>query len=127
MVRLIVCGNRDWTDAATIRAWLSIYPKSTTVLHGATKGANNIAGKEARKLGFKVESFPANWLREGERAGPNRNKRIVERENPTHCLAFGSLEHQYQTGAPNDAGHMVGLCRLLGIPVQHVTTPGQLP
>jgi len=85
---ILVCGSRHWTDRATIRAWLSKFPNDTTVVHGACRGADTIAGDVARVLGFAVRKYPAEWKRHGAAAGPIRNQRMIDEEHPVRAFAF---------------------------------------
>ena len=45
-----------------------------------------IAGEEAKKLGFTVREFPADWSI-GRSAGPIRNRKMLD-EKPDFVLAF---------------------------------------
>lgn len=87
-MKVLCCGSRDWEDRATIRAWLTRCPKGTIVVHGAAKGADTIAGEEARALGFEVRPYPAAWKTLGDAAGPERNQRMLDIEEPDAVLAF---------------------------------------
>lgn len=76
-MRVLVCGSRDWTDAALIEAALRQLPASTTIVHGAARGADSLAGSIARRLGFTVEAHPADWAKHGKVAGPIRNAAML--------------------------------------------------
>lgn len=90
MRRVLVFGSRDWTDEAPLRARLSRFPAGTVVIHGAARGADTLAGKAARSLGFEVIEEPAKWDTEGKAAGPKRNQRMLEVHRPTCGLGFMS-------------------------------------
>lgn len=85
-MKVLVCGDRSWTDRARITRALAKLPKDTTVIHGACRGADIIAGEEAKKLGLTVREFPANWS-VGPSAGPIRNRKMLD-EKPDFVLAF---------------------------------------
>jgi hypothetical protein len=78
--RVIVCGSREWTDRALIHdtlAALTEHAGRVVIVHGAARGADRIAGEEARALGLDVEEHPADWRRDGRRAGLFRNARML--------------------------------------------------
>ena len=76
---MLVCGSRGWRDARSIRNRLTTYnPATTRVIHGAAMGADMLADVEARKLGFEVERFPADWKTHGKRAGILRNLAMLD-------------------------------------------------
>lgn len=72
-MRVLVCGSREWTEQARIYARLSKLPDGTTILHGTARGADRIAASFAEGWGFEVEHWPANWKRDGKKAGILRN------------------------------------------------------
>lgn len=84
---VLVCGDRNWTNRASITKRLKSLPKSTLILHGGARGADTIAGEEAAKLGLKVEVFPAEWDKYGPAAGPIRNVKMLDRK-PNLVIAF---------------------------------------
>ena len=77
---VMITGSRSWTDEATIRAVLRGLPANTTILHGGYhRGADEIADRVARELGFAVEVMPADWQKHGRAAGPIRNAAMAQR------------------------------------------------
>lgn len=79
-MRVIVCGSRDWTDAAPIKRVLStllVGDPDLVVIEGEARGADCIARDVARRLGVPVERFPADWSL-GRRAGPIRNQAMLD-------------------------------------------------
>ena len=90
---ILVCGSREWTDRSMIRLRLAtLLPKDPgadepTIIHGAARGADSIAGEIAQQLGFWVESYPADWKRHGKRAGPIRNREMLDKV-PDLVIAF---------------------------------------
>jgi hypothetical protein len=80
-MKVLVCGSRDWEWESPIIRELSKFPKNTVVVHGCAKGVDTFAGSAARRFGFKVLEYPANWKKYGKSAGMIRNKKMLE-ENP---------------------------------------------
>jgi len=81
-MKVLVCGSRKWVDPGPIRGELLKLPSGTIVVHGAAPGADNIAGAEAKKLGFTVRPYPADWAMHKRGAGPIRNRRMLKCEHP---------------------------------------------
>lgn len=72
----IVTGSRKWTDAVAIRKALSEFDPAV-VIHGAAAGADSLAGSLAEGFGYAVVRMPAQWERDGKRAGPIRNRNML--------------------------------------------------
>src|SRR5438132_3829810 len=86
-MRVLVCGHRYWSKARVIKERVARLPAGTTVIHGASRGADTIAGKVAAELGFAVEAFPAEWSTQGKAAGPIRNRKMLD-TSPDLVIAF---------------------------------------
>ena len=84
---VLVCGDRNWANRTSIANCLKLLPRGTTIIHGGARGADSIAGEEAKKLGLAVEIFPAEWDKYGTAAGPIRNIKMLDR-NPHLVIAF---------------------------------------
>lgn len=81
-MKVLVCGSRQWVEPGPIERELRKLPPSTILIHGAARGADNIAGYVGKRLGFRVRPYPANWNRDGKSAGPIRNGFMLEKEHP---------------------------------------------
>lgn len=113
-LRILVCGDRSWTDRDLIKKVLSEYlPK--TIIHGAARGADTIAGEVGKELGCHVASYPANWAKFGKRAGPIRNQTMLDHSTPDFVLAFHS-----DIGQSKGTLHMTKIATAKGIPVRIV-------
>ena len=90
-MKVLITGDRDWTDIESIRAWLAKLQDwgYTTVIEGGARGADRIAESEARKMGMKVIEIPADWGRYGKGAGAIRNQEMLELK-PDLVVAFHS-------------------------------------
>jgi len=84
---VLVCGDRDWIDEGLIEKRLSQLPPGTTIVHGAARGADTLAGTVAKRLGFKVIPMPAKWTLYGKAAGPIRNREMLDLK-PRLVIAF---------------------------------------
>lgn len=61
--------------------------KPTLVVGCCPTGADAHALAYALEHGWNVERYSANWRRDGERAGPDRNQRMVD-SGADVCIAF---------------------------------------
>ena len=106
-MRILCCGDRNWTDTDLILDTLAQYMHmdDVTIIHGCARGADTIAGNAAKLLGFKVEEYPADWEKHGRAAGPIRNVRMLNAK-PDHVIAFhSSIETSKGTG------HMINITK----------------
>ncbi len=77
-MRIIVCGGRNYSDRTTVARVLGALDRqAVTIVHGEARGADTVAGSEARRLGMKVEAWPADWSLHGKAAGPIRNQQML--------------------------------------------------
>ncbi len=76
---LVITGARDWDDEDAVLCLLAQFdPDDTMVYHGAcATGADAIADRIAKELGFVVIPFPAKWDAHGRSAGPKRNREMA--------------------------------------------------
>jgi hypothetical protein len=116
--RILVTGspNLGPEAAQTIKAALareigSADPATFTVVHGASKGADELAHKAARELGMRVEPFRADWKTHGNAAGGIRNQDMLN-SGASKVLAFVDKPIDHIRGAAD----LVGRARNSGIP-----------
>lgn len=85
-LRVLVTGSRDWKwrdiIADALKGWWVEMgrPADAILVHGAASGADSLADDIWSRQGLSVEKYPviqADWVREGRRAGPLRNARMV--------------------------------------------------
>lgn len=93
-MKILVTGSRDWSDEKAIEREFKKLPQGTIIVHGACPtGADAMAEKLAKKYGFPIRRYPAEWELEGKSAGPKRNAKMIREEHrsgdPIHqALAF---------------------------------------
>jgi hypothetical protein len=99
-VKVLVTGSRDFLDYQMIydaldEVYVTRPASGMIVIHGAARGADTIADKWAvSRLNVSVVRVPADWDNDGLKAGPIRNRRMLEL-TPDVVLAF------FQPGAKN--------------------------
>jgi hypothetical protein len=107
MTRALVCGGRDFDDYGFVREVLDYYAP-TVVIHGAARGADSLAHRWARNTYTPVESYPADWKRDGKAAGPIRNAKMLAEGKPDLVIAFPG---------GNGTAHMVKIAKAKGVQV----------
>jgi hypothetical protein len=60
----------------------------TLIIEGGALGADRLAREWAEVSGVSVQTFEAEWKRFGRRAGPLRNKRMLDEGRPDGVVAF---------------------------------------
>lgn len=112
-MRVLICGSRTWSDANPIMDALAQLPKhGVTIIEGGAQGADRIARHGAKRFGFLVETYPADWQAHGRAAGPIRNQRMIDDGKPDKVIAFRCA------GRSSGTDDMVRRARAAGIPVQ---------
>lgn len=84
---ILVTGDQNWTNVEVIAKKLAEQPKYSTVIHGATKGVDTIAGNVAFCMGFGVIAVPAQSEVHGKAAELIRNQQMLDM-GPDIILAF---------------------------------------
>lgn len=91
MLRVLICGGRNYTDFERIRTALFDLGGSKAievVIHGSVRGADQLGGLAASELGIPVRVVPADWNLHGKAAGPIRNQKMLDEHHPNLVLAF---------------------------------------
>lgn len=80
-MKILVCSGRDYTDRGQLFDTLDQVHEAapiTTIIHGAARGADTLAGRWAAARGVRCDVYPADWQRDGRRAGYIRNQRMLD-------------------------------------------------
>lgn len=113
-MRVLVCGSRDWEDEGIIfTVLLGLLGKHPTLIHGAARGADRIAGIISVDLYGKenVETYPAKWEEHGKAAGVIRNQQMLDAK-PDVVYAFND-----NLAESKGTADMVRRAKKAGIPV----------
>ena len=100
-MKVLICGDRDWTDSARIAYMLDRYHHQVSirqVIEGAARGADQMAGEIASGMGIPVVEYPAQWGLYGKAAGNIRNQQMLDEGKPDFILAFhNDIQHSKGT------------------------------
>jgi YspA, cpYpsA-related SLOG family len=114
-MRVLICGDRNWTDRRRIGWYLKTLPIGSVVIHGNAPGVDRIADELARELGLEVIAYPAQWWRYGRAAAPLRNKQMIDEGRPDKvAYAHDELDASIETKM------MLSQARNAGIPVERI-------
>jgi predicted Rossmann-fold nucleotide-binding protein len=90
MLKVLVCGGRDYGNYEKMLRRLAELPKDTIVIQGGAKGADALAEHAAASLGLHTAEVRARWEKDGQRdksAGPRRNSAMLALD-PDRVIAF---------------------------------------
>lgn len=91
MIRVLVCGGRDYTDRAKVNAFLDnlwVLNGDLAIIEGEAPGADSFARDWAILHGQELHPFPALWDRYGKAAGPIRNQQMLDEGQPDLVAFF---------------------------------------
>lgn len=107
-MRVLVTGGRSFENRALLfEAMDRLHEERgiSTLIHGAAKGADTLAGEWAESRGVEVIACPADWRRYGRAAGPIRNKQMLVEHKPDLVVAFpGSTGTAHMVSIAEKAG-----------------------
>jgi predicted Rossmann-fold nucleotide-binding protein len=109
-VRLLVCGGRNYSNAARLYAVLNRFHakhKVSVLIAGGARGADSLAAEWATTSGIHAAVVNALRGEHGKSAGPKRNRAML------------ALAPEYVIAFPGGAGtaDMVAAAKAAGIPV----------
>lgn len=89
-MRLLITGDRNWTDEFAIAQTLNFeFSNITAIIEGQARGADRLAGRYAdRYKHIEHLKFPADWDKYLKAAGPIRNQQMLEEGMPDQVVAF---------------------------------------
>jgi len=118
-MRILVCGDREWGarpgDLARMGDEFAAFPEDTLIIEGGARGADQMARNFAGAAGFNFVTYPADWIRRGIRAGPERNQRMLDEGKPDLVLAF-----HHDLSASKGTADMVRRATAAGVEVRVV-------
>jgi UDP-N-acetylmuramoylalanine-D-glutamate ligase len=115
-MRLLVCGGRDYDDSVFLYQALDKFHSMRTVstlIHGKSRGADQLSENWAKSRGVKCIFFRADWKKHEvpdrkNPAGAIRNLEMITEGHPDAIIAF--------PGGPGTR-NMIATAKKAGIPV----------
>lgn len=89
-MKVLICGSRDWTDVAAVRARVWRLPWDAVVITGMAVGADTLARRFTLERGLWVVDVPCrdeHWRHHGKSAGHKRNHVMLDL-GPELVIAF---------------------------------------
>ena len=89
MMRVLVCGGRDYADEARVFEVLSDL-KPSFLIEGGARGADTLAWRWGKRYldSDCRRTFEARWDLHGRSAGPIRNQQMLDEGKPDLVVAF---------------------------------------
>ena len=115
-MRVLVCGGRRFSDRALLEATLDRLHRArpfAVVIEGDARGADRMAGAWAEARGIDHLVFRADWDHLGTKAGPTRNRQMLEKGKPDLVVAFPGR---------HGTAHMTRIAKAAGVEV--IAIPG---
>jgi hypothetical protein len=91
MIRVLVCGGRDYTNRRILFDALDRIAErhnGVHVIQGGATGADALAREWCRERMCSYSHYPADWRAHGRSAGPIRNKQMLDEGRPHVVVAF---------------------------------------
>ena len=115
MFRVIIAGTRTFQDYDLLEKHttfmlsrkVSAY-ETIEIVSGGASGADALGERYAREHGYKLTIFPADWGRYGRRAGPMRNRQMVE---------YADALIAFHDGTSRGTANIIAEARAVGLPV----------
>lgn len=103
-MRVLGCGSRQMsvTDFHIREAKKILEQEGTTVLiEGGAKGGDTVWRFAALSLGIPIETYKADWEKNGRSAGPIRNRKMLVEGKPDAVFAFKPRHSDMTKGTQN--------------------------
>jgi hypothetical protein len=103
-MRLLVCGSRTWTDYRFLRREIEYVvcnefeAEPFTLIEGDAPGADRMAGHLARRHGWDLEVYPADWQQDGRAQDHGATPPCSARADRTWCWCSWT-SHSTRAGA----------------------------
>lgn len=85
--RVVVTGGREYDNGAAVRAVLELEPIAELAAGDAT-GADSLALTWAKHANVPHRRYAADWKKYGRKAGPIRNREMLDDFKPDCVIAF---------------------------------------
>lgn len=116
---VLVCGGRNYYDELWLRFALDTISHRINlveVVEGGARGADELAGAWADLHGKLRTTIPADWAQYGKRAGPIRNRKMLE-----YLQACGNAHMVIAFPGGSGTANMVAQAEQAGIKILRVS------
>ncbi len=90
MFRVIIAGGRDFNDYDLLEKTIDMLfvniSEEIVIICGMARGADSLGKRYAKRKGYQVSYFPAEWDKYGKAAGYIRNEQMAQ--NADALVAF---------------------------------------
>lgn len=110
--RVIIAGTRNFSNYELLKEKCNNIlsakrqDSNIVILSGTAKGADRLGERYARERGFLLRRFPADWDKDGNKAGPIRNAKMAD--NADALIAFWD-------GTSRGTAHMIMTAKEKGL------------
>ena len=118
--RIVVCGGRRFNDYEELKSTITnflrqrkIVLENVEIVSGHCQGADMLGERYAKEYGIKFTIFPADWERYKRKAGPIRNKQMIDHIMQAENKAVIAFISENSKGTKQT----VLLAKRVGIPV----------
>jgi hypothetical protein len=113
-MKLVVTGSRLWNLSSPVEGLLDEYAsfEERVLIHGSAPGLDMLADGLARKRGWSILAYPANWRKHGKSAGHIRNQKMLAEHHEADLLAA------FPTRTSRGTYDAAARAWVLGIPVR---------
>lgn len=122
--RVLICGDRKWSDYDFILQRVRRLPPGTTIIEGGALGADTLSRRAGHACGLSVEEYRAKWERYGRAAGPIRNLQMLDEGAPTEVWGFH--DHIFQSKGTADMMKIARKARVPCILFSHYAPEGEI-
>lgn len=114
-LKILVCGSRDFQNESFVHNHLHVFIEflknkindvEITIVSGGARGPDTFGENFAKKYGFGLEVYPAEWDKHGKAAGYIRNKQMVD---------MVDIAIAYHDGISKGTLHSINLAKDKGI------------
>lgn len=93
MIKVIIAGTRDFDNYELLKQKMDKIlaarvrnNEEIIIVSGTARGADKLGERYAKERGYTIKRFPANWDKNGKRAGYIRNEEMAKYADACVCF-----------------------------------------